>query len=287
MNIFLPTICILITGTLCGDPTVYTKEQRSLLYEDTKKAAIDGFDVDQQHLMLDPALTKRMIEGTERRGIQNSKKITLPNPGYETRYVFAAQDTLDMAEGFQAEGLNPAALNLANPKIPGGGVENGSGAQEESLFRRSNYHLALIPKRTAFYPIHGPEVIYTPCVQIFRTKEEDGYRFRKPFALSIIACAAIDMSDNKKEPADYEVRTKNKIIMLLRITLEKGHDAIVLGALGCGAFMNNPQRVAGYFKEILNSAEFKGRFKKVGFAILYNDHLLENFRGQILGKTLT
>lgn len=35
-------------------------------------------------------------------------------------------------------GGNPVVLNLANILQPGGCVESGSGAQEESIFRRSN-----------------------------------------------------------------------------------------------------------------------------------------------------
>ena len=35
-------------------------------------------------------------------------------------------------------GMNPAVLNLADILVPGGCVESGSGAQEESIFRRSN-----------------------------------------------------------------------------------------------------------------------------------------------------
>lgn len=262
------------------------KQLRIELYEETKTAADNGFYLDQAYIKLDAALTKKMIEGTQRKGIHNSKKITLPNPKYKTQYVCNDQDTLDMAESFQAEGLNPVALNLANPRNPGGGVEKGSGAQEESIFRRSNYHMALIPKKNTFYPIQGPEVIYTPSVQIFRTNEVDGYQYRKPFHLSLIACAAIDLSIITKEPLDYEKRTKNKIIVILRTALEMGHDSIILGAMGCGAFKNNPKKIAEYYSEILNSDEFNGRFKKIGFAILYNEKLLDNFRGQILNKTI-
>jgi uncharacterized protein (TIGR02452 family) len=286
--IFSFFILIKSLDLLSGEPNSKDiKQQRIQLYEETKKAADSGFYVDQILIKLDSALTQKMIEGTERRGIHNSKKVTLPNPNYKTQFICKDQDTLDMAESFQEEGLNPVALNLANPKNPGGGVEQGSGAQEESIFRRSNYYLALIPKKSSFYPIQGPEVIYTPWVQVFRTGERDGYQFRKPFHLAIIACAAINLSSKEKEPADYEKRTRNKIVVLLRTALEKEHDSIVLGAMGCGAFKNNPNKVAGYYREILNSEEFKGRFKKVGFAILYDEKLLENFRGQIIDKDYT
>lgn len=39
--------------------------------------------------------------------------------------------------------LNPLVLNMASPKRPGGGFRNGSAAQEENIFRRSNYFQVL------------------------------------------------------------------------------------------------------------------------------------------------
>jgi uncharacterized protein (TIGR02452 family) len=47
-----------------------------------------------------------------------------------------------------------------------------------------------------------------------------------------------------------------------------GMDHLVLGAWGCGAFHNPPDRVAEAFKEILSSDRFRNRFKNITFAIL-------------------
>ena len=68
---------------------------------------------------------------------------TLPNPNYKAAYEVVDEDTLDLAETYLKEGLRPAALNLANAYQPGGGVEQGCSAQEESIFRRTNYHQAI------------------------------------------------------------------------------------------------------------------------------------------------
>ena len=46
-------------------------------------------------------------------------------------------------------GNNPAILNLADILVPGGCVESGPGAQEESIFRRSNITRTLTQD---FYP---------------------------------------------------------------------------------------------------------------------------------------
>ncbi len=73
------------------------------------------------------------------------------------------------------------------------------------------------------------------------------------------------IADHLVEPA------KNKIRTILRIGLGNGHDALVLGALGCGAFRNPPRHVAKLFHEVIEENEFKGKFRLLFFAIL-EDH---------------
>jgi uncharacterized protein (TIGR02452 family) len=44
---------------------------------------------------------------------------------------------------------------------------------------------------------------------------------------------------------------KAKIKTLLSVALESGHDALVLSALGCGAFACPPRHIAALFKEAI------------------------------------
>jgi len=46
-----------------------------------------------------------------------------------------------------------------------------------------------------------------------------------------------------------------------------GHDSLVLGAYGCGAFHNPPGDMARIFREVFEEPEFKGAFRHVSFAI--------------------
>lgn len=55
---------------------------------------------------------------------------------------------------------------------------------------------------------------------------------------------------------------------ILRIAMEHGNEALVLGAMGCGAFANPPREIARLFHEVLMEKEFERQFKEIVFAIL-------------------
>nr|MDO8114840.1 TIGR02452 family protein [Candidatus Sigynarchaeota archaeon] len=83
-------------------------------------------------------------------------------------------DCLDAALALKAQGYNPVVLNMASWTHPGGGYLSGAGAQEESLFRRTNYFQHLVNpdrlprKNTLKYPIPEYGAIYSPDVIVFR-----------------------------------------------------------------------------------------------------------------------
>ena len=64
---------------------------------------------------------------------------------------------------------------------------------------------------------------------------------------------------------------KNKMRTILRIGLQHGHDSLVLGALGCGAYRNPPKHIAKLFHEVLVEQEFENKYRYIVFAIL-EDH---------------
>jgi len=65
---------------------------------------------------------------------------------------------------------------------------------------------------------------------------------------------------------------------MLWASLHHGHTAIVLGAYGCGAFKNDPNRVAQLFWTLLGpGGEFEGRFGVVIFAIMKSRDNMQAF----------
>ena len=185
------------------------RTHRVPLYQKTKDACERGFFVQNKLIKLNGVLKGEMIQNTQLYSPDPLTPLTSESlPTVPTVFEVVDQDTIDLTKQYQDTNLKPVALNLANANIPGGGVENGDGAQEESLFRRSNYYQALCPRQggseNALYPIAENQVIYTPDVQIFRTGELDytqpiketdvAYEFHIPYAVSFIAAAHVELN---------------------------------------------------------------------------------------------
>jgi len=162
-------------------------------------------------------------------------------------------------------------------KKAGGGYKHGAAAQEESLFRRSNYNEFLdVIHPPGLYPIPEFGGIYSQNVLVFRASEKKGYQFLlQPIFLNFIAAAAYNDPLNDEFYKDrYVADTEQKIRSILKIGLNHGHDAIVLGAFGCGAFKNPPKHIALLFQKVLR--EFDGYYKTVVFAILEDKNSMNN-----------
>ena len=199
---------------------------------------------------------------------------------FKTVYSVENEDCLKTAIRLQNE--NPIVLNMASRHVPGGGVEGGAGAQEESLCRSSNY-TATLYKQWKNYPLdRNFGAVYSPDVTVFRGTESEGYPLlENPFKTNFVAVAALrnpELADGKYTSADRE-RTLNKIRTILNVAALHGHTTLILSAFGCGAFHNPPSEMALLFKQELESSTYKGRFKKVIFAIKadHNDSQNENF----------
>lgn len=208
-------------------------------------------------------------------------------------------DTIDAAKRIiDEEGERPIVLNMASYSNPGGGVTGGSGAQEENLFRRSDYCRSLYqymdyahqyqdigvtrnPAHT--YPLDKLEgAVYSPGITVFRGNEAEGYPFLpQPFVVDFVAIAASCFRQTHQPhvytPEEEQV-IRHKINLLLRICKATGHSHLVLSALGCGAFHNPPTDVSRFFREALASEEFSHAFRHVVFAIMDDGQANGNYQ---------
>ena len=207
------------------------------------------------------------------------------------------QDCILVTRDLVEQGYNPALLNMASLYHPGGGVLQGSSAQEEDLCRRSTLAISLyqfslpggrygdladmvgVKRRAERYPMDNTYGgIYSPGITFFRATKDEGYALLdNPFQAAVISVASLNynpkhghnsLDANGNIPEADQPVLKEKIRTILRIGILKGHDSLVLGALGCGAFCTPPAQMARLFHQVLDEEEFQGRFSKIVFAII-------------------
>ena len=160
-------------------------------------------------------------------------------------------------------------LNMASHVHPGGGVENGAKSQEECLFRCSNLFETMDKK---FYPLEDDCCLYTTNALFFK---DVYYNYIWAVTVDVISIAAFDLNlshGRRSKIADYERMTKNKIRLMCSLPAQHEAKNLILGAWGCGAFKNDPEKIANYFKEILIEEGYSSLYDNVIFAVI-NDSL--------------
>jgi len=186
----------------------------------------------------------------------------------ETVVQVANETTFGAARRLMDRGLDPLALNFANGIHPGGGFLQGDLSQEEVLCRSSALYATLEgdPMYQAHRERHGSDwtdwAILSPKVPVFRT--DSGRNLAEPWTLSFLTCAA-PIASEIGQPESGNLLAE-RIRRVLEIARTYGYTALVLGAWGCGAFRNDPQRTAADFRRALER-EYAGAFSDVVFAI--------------------
>lgn len=224
----------------------------------------------------------------------------------KNKYEKSADIKVSKKRIFQAamdyRGKKIAVLNFASANSPGGGVVNGSSAQEESLCRCSTLYFNLsedfmwknfyLPHRHQLNSLYNDDLIYTPDVLIFKSDtdcprlmpENNGKK------VNVITCAAPNLREkpaNIFNPGNDCEAVKISDSELEAIHIKRGrkileaacaneNEVVILGAFGCGAFRNNPQVVAKAYEKLLE--EFKNSFETIEFAVYCSLRDDSNFR---------
>lgn len=194
-----------------------------------------------------------------------------------------------------------AVLNFASAVNPGGGVKNGSSAQEEALCRCSTLYPALNQDRMwdQYYSknraernaLHNDACIYSPDIIVFKTPTAfpELMPTEEWFKVDVISCAAPNLRKDVRNR--YNVESGNAVSVtdeeLYRIHLQRAKHimsvaaankvaVLVLGAFGCGAFANNPAVVARAYFDALK--DYNSYFDLVEFAVYCRPYETENYQ---------
>ena len=184
----------------------------------------------------------------------------------------------------QAHGECFAVLNMANAYYPGGAYSQGAIAQEENMFRRTDCHFQVqvaeldasgrrySPLMSSLLNAEGGRVYLdskTPRVCIRGSEDRQasdlGYAWLSDtdiFPFYELRAAARDLRDGSAFDAD---EARRRIVAQLDTLAAHGIRHAVLGAFGCGAFLNPGAEVARLYKEEL--ARRADDFCVVAFAI--------------------
>ena len=199
----------------------------------------------------------------------------VPPGSHVTQFDVRNETTLVAARRMAEAGRRPVALNFASARRAGGGFLNGALAQEESLARSSGLYACLVDNpmyayhRTGRNALYSNYALYSPAVPVFRT--DDGALLEEIYHCAFISAPApnahaLGRRAARRMPRVLRVMAE-RIAKVLTIGAAHGHDTIILGAWGCGAFGNDPAEVASLFHAAL-TGPFQGVYQTVVFAVL-------------------
>lgn len=196
----------------------------------------------------------------------------------EARYEVTAESSLAAARRLATDGEPVAVLNFASARNPGGGYLNGAQAQEEALCRASALYRCLrrAPEYYAAHradpsPFYSDRVIHSPAVPVFR--DDRGRLLGTPYRVGFLTSAAPNAGVVARRDPRAVARLPAALLArggrVLEVAAAHGYRRLVLGAWGCGVFMNDPAQVAAAFHaHLTGTGRFAGRFDRVVFGVL-------------------
>jgi uncharacterized protein (TIGR02452 family) len=177
--------------------------------------------------------------------------------------------------------------NFANAIHPGGGCVNGAMAQEEALCNSTTlYHSLTLDKVKAYYTDnikvgvfrkYTNAMIWSPNVAVFRGGDDPYPLLNDLFHINVVTCPAVNnkVAPSKKDPiklAEWNGKSMKLMEHRLRCICEVAKTnktkVLVLGAWGCGVFMQDPTEMANLYWNVLgNDSQFANAFERIIFAI--------------------
>ncbi len=235
--------------------------------------------------------------------ISEKSEVVLPKATKKEKaqIIVSGKRTFEAAEHYVKQGKKTCVLNFASATNAGGGVVNGSSAQEECLCRCSTLYPCLrvdklwkefyLPHREANNPLYNNDCIYTPDVYVFKSDIDFPELLSKNewWKVNILTCAAPNLREkpsNAMNPnagskqakitiQELEKLLESRIRRIFEIAASNENEVLILGAFGCGAFRNPPEVVAKVFNRVMK--EFVYYFDIIEYAVFHRVGELANY----------
>ncbi len=252
----------------------------------------------------DPTLIQAVQKSTEAQVfISERESVIVPSPpkAEKARVIVSGKRSFEAAESYAKQGKKVCVLNFASATNPGGGVVNGSSAQEECICRCTTLYPCLnndalwaafyAPHRKAADPLYNNDCIYTPDVCVFKSD----IIFPEPLPkeewwnINILTCAAPNLRERPRNemnpyagdnaaqitPSELEKLLTARIRRIFEIAASHGNEVLILGAFGCGAFKNPPQIVARVFNVVMQ--DYLCYFDIIEYAVYHTEREMANY----------
>ena len=268
----------------------------------TKNAEI--FRDTERRYTTDQALAQAVQKSTEAQVFTAEKSSVNVPTSIKTetaKVVVSGKRSLEAAEVYARQGKKVCVLNFASATNPGGGVVNGSSAQEECICRCTTLYPCLNtdamwnvfykPHRKAATPLYSNDCIYTPEVCVF--KSDVNFPELLPrndwWSVNILTCAAPNLRERpsnamnlhagfkaaKITPSKLEELLTARIKRIFEIAVANGNEVLILGAFGCGAFRNPPEIVAKVFNTVMQ--DYLCYLDTIEYAVFHTEREVANF----------
>ena len=232
---------------------------------------------------------------------KSTVNITVQPKQNKAKIVVSGKRSLEAAEEYAKQGKKVCVLNFASATNPGGGVVNGSSAQEECICRCTTLYPCLNndnlwmefykPHRKAANPLYNNDCIYTLDVCVFKSD----INFPEPlpkdewWKVNILTCASPNLRERpsnpmnphagykqvKVTPDELESLLASRIRRIFEVAIANYNDVLILGAFGCGAFRNPPEIVAKVFYNVMQ--DFLGYFDTIEYAVYHTEREAANY----------
>ena len=195
-----------------------------------------------------------------------------------TNIIVSKKRSFEAAKEYKGKKI--AVLNFANNHVIGGSPFS-SGAQEESICRLSTLYPCLQKEKERYYKYHkklyntgrltdfgNDDLIYSPDIVVFKSDESAPKILKKEdwFTVDVITSCAPEMQ--KSSPIVYnEEKVFNRLMKVFEVAKRENVEVLILGAWGCGAFKNPPEKTALFFKKLTKMY----KFDTIEFAVFCRD----------------
>lgn len=227
--------------------------------------------------------------------------VPVPSKTEKAKVIVSGKRSLEAAESYAKQGKKVCVLNFAFATNPGGGVVNGSSAQEECICRCTTLYPCLntnqmwnvfySPHRKTANPLYNNDCIYTPNVCVFKSDTNFPELLQKEnwWSVNILTCAAPNLRERpsnmmnphagkvaaKITPSELEKLLTERIRRIFEVAVANKNEVLILGAFGCGAFKNPPEIVARVFNKVMQ--DYLCYFDTIEYAVYHTEREMANY----------